>query len=107
MIEAPRNRSSTVADESISSGHKASKGRGAIKQGFGQVGKALKHYPLPLGALALLFVGLLLWLVGWTDLVNLTLLVIVLLGGVPLLLITFLLSLLHLRSSKQLCETPV
>jgi len=46
---------------------------------------ALKSYPLPLGALALLLVSLALWLAGYANLANWTLLLIILLGGIPLL----------------------
>jgi heavy metal translocating P-type ATPase len=46
---------------------------------------AIRSYPLPLGALALLLVSLLLWLSGHRDIADWTLLAIALLGGVPLL----------------------
>src|SRR6266516_3446111 len=46
---------------------------------------ALKSYPLPLGALVLLLGSLALWLAGYANLANWVLLVIVLLGGIPLL----------------------
>ncbi len=45
----------------------------------------MKRYPLPVGALVLLFVSLLLWLFGRTDLAQWVLFAIVLLGGIPLL----------------------
>jgi len=45
----------------------------------------VKRYPLPLGAFALLVVSLVLWLAGWGDIANWTLLAVVLLGGIPLL----------------------
>lgn len=50
-----------------------------------RIWRALRHYPIPLGALALLLVSLVLWLVGRTDLANWALMVIVLMGGIPLL----------------------
>ncbi len=43
------------------------------------------QYPLPLGALTLLLVALAFWLMRYTDLAKWTLLVIILLGGIPLL----------------------
>jgi cation transport ATPase len=46
---------------------------------------AMKSYPLPLGALTLLLVSLLLWLVGRPELAHWVLLIVVLLGGLPLL----------------------
>ncbi|HEX9131685.1 MAG TPA: hypothetical protein VF844_05285, partial [Ktedonobacteraceae bacterium] len=50
-----------------------------------RIWQALSHYPIPLGALALLLVSLVLWLVGRAELANWTLMVIVLMGGIPLL----------------------
>jgi cation transport ATPase len=50
-----------------------------------RIWQALRRYPIPLGALALLLVSLVLWLVGRADLANGTLMVIVLMGGIPLL----------------------
>jgi len=47
--------------------------------------QAVRNYPVPLGAVVLLLVSLVLWLVGRTDLANWALLVIVLMGGIPLL----------------------
>ena len=52
---------------------------------FLRVWHVLKRYPLPSGALALLFVSLVLWLLGRTDLANWVLFTIVLVGGLPLL----------------------
>jgi heavy metal translocating P-type ATPase len=45
----------------------------------------VKHYPLPCGAVTLMIVSLVLWLAGYDTLANWTLLVVVLLGGIPLL----------------------
>jgi heavy metal translocating P-type ATPase len=50
-----------------------------------RIRQAIKNYPIPLAALVLLLVSLVLWLVGRADLANWTLLVIVLMGGIPLL----------------------
>ncbi len=47
--------------------------------------QTFKRYPIPLGALALLLVSLVLWLAGRHVFANWTLLLIVLLGGLPLL----------------------
>src|SRR6266516_558954 len=52
---------------------------------FLRVWHLLKRYPLPSGALALLLVSRVLWLLGRTDLANWVLFTIVLLGGLPLL----------------------
>ena len=45
----------------------------------------MKRYPLPCGAVTLMIVSLVLWLVGYDTLANWTLLAVVLLGGIPLL----------------------
>jgi len=47
--------------------------------------QAVKHYPLPSGAVALMTVSLVFWLAGYGTFANWTLLVVVLLGGIPLL----------------------
>ncbi len=50
-----------------------------------RIWQAIKNYPIPLGALLLLLVSLVFWLTGYADLANWTLLVIVIMGGIPLL----------------------
>ena len=50
-----------------------------------RIWQALRNYPIPFGSLALLLVSLVLWLVGRAELANWTLMVIVLMGGIPLL----------------------
>lgn len=50
-----------------------------------RIWQAFRNYPIPIGALALLLVSLVLWLVGRTEFANWTLMVIVLMGGIPLL----------------------
>src|SRR5450759_5539115 len=45
----------------------------------------VRRYPLPLGAVALMAASLVLWLAGQSALANWALLVVVLLGGIPLL----------------------
>ncbi len=49
-----------------------------------QIWRALRSYPLPLVALALLFASLMLWLVGRADLASWVLLSIIVIGAVPL-----------------------
>lgn len=55
-----------------------------LKKLPGQFWRALRRYPLPLVALALLLVSLGLWLAGRADLAHWTLLAIIVMGGVPL-----------------------
>ena len=50
-----------------------------------RIWRAIKSYPIPLGSLVLLLVGLVFWLAGYANLANWTLLVIVIMGGIPLL----------------------
>ena len=50
-----------------------------------RIWRAIKSYPVPLGSLVLLLVGLVFWLAGYANLANWTLLVIVIMGGIPLL----------------------
>ena len=50
-----------------------------------RIWQALRNYPIPISALTLLLVSLVLWLVGRTEFANWTLMVIVLMGGIPLL----------------------
>jgi heavy metal translocating P-type ATPase len=54
-----------------------------------RIWQALRNYPIPFGSLALLLVSLVLWLVGRAEFANWTLMVIVLMGGIPLLWDTF------------------
>ena len=54
-----------------------------------QIWQALRGYPIPLASLVLLLVSLVLWLVGLPEFANWTLLVIVVMGGIPLLWDTF------------------
>lgn len=51
----------------------------------GRMWQVVKHDPLPCVAVALMTVSLVLWLVGYAPVANWTLLVVVLLGGIPLL----------------------
>ncbi len=47
--------------------------------------RAVKHNPIPSGAVALMIASLVIWLAGYGTLANWTLLAVVLLGGIPLL----------------------
>src|SRR5260370_5950363 len=54
-----------------------------------RIWQALRNYAIPFGSLAVLLVSLVLWLVGRAEFANWTLMVIVLMGGIPLLWDTF------------------
>src|SRR6266849_4701037 len=51
----------------------------------GRLWRTLQHYPIPFGSVVLLVASLVFWLAGHGDIANWTLLVVVLLGGIPLL----------------------
>src|SRR6266566_6246574 len=55
----------------------------------GRLWRALQRYPIPFGSVALLVASLVSWLAGRGDIANWILLVVVLLGGIPLLWETF------------------
>ncbi|HYA99635.1 MAG TPA: heavy metal translocating P-type ATPase [Ktedonobacteraceae bacterium] len=57
----------------------------ATQSWLNRIWQAMKRYPIPLGALVLLLASLVFWLTGNTKLANWTLLVIVIMGGIPLL----------------------
>jgi cation transport ATPase len=51
----------------------------------GRLWETIKHYPIPFGSAVLLTISFGLWLTGRNNLANWTLLIVVLLGGIPLL----------------------
>lgn len=51
----------------------------------GKAWQMVKRYPIPCGAIVLMTVSLVLWLTGYSSFANWTLLLVVLLGGIPLL----------------------
>ena len=86
MIDSGPTNTSTIHDVSAA-GHAVEQASiiGAQPSWPRRIWQALRHYPIPLGALALLLVSLVLWLVGRAELANWALMVIVLMGGIPLL----------------------
>lgn len=50
-----------------------------------KIWQAIKNYPIPIGSLVLLLVSLVFWLAGNSTLASWTLLVIIIMGGIPLL----------------------
>jgi heavy metal translocating P-type ATPase len=55
----------------------------------GRLWRTLQRYPIPFGSVVLLVASLVFWLAGRGDIASWTLLVVVLLGGIPLLWETF------------------
>ena len=87
MIDTHRDHKLTAADTSLSNNIEEQEGaRVAPLKSWSQLlWHSMKSYPLPLGALTLLLVSLLLWLVGYPELAHWALLIVVLMGGLPLL----------------------
>ena len=52
---------------------------------MGSLVALLRRFPLPFGVIALLLVSLVSWLAGWHEVSQWSLIVVILLGGVPLL----------------------
>jgi cation transport ATPase len=86
MIDTNRDNTFTPLDHtSMASTIEQEKTAAVQSSWLRRIWLALKSYPLPLGALVLLLVSLALWLAGYANLANWVLLVIILLGGIPLL----------------------
>ena len=87
MIDTHRDHKLTAPDTSFSNKIEEQEVAGATSLSFWsqRLWRSMKSYPLPLGALTLLLVSLLLWLAGRPELAQWLLLMVVLLGGLPLL----------------------
>jgi heavy metal translocating P-type ATPase len=87
MIDIHRDHKLTTPDTSLSNKIEEQEvARVAPLSSWSQLlWHSMKSYPLPLGALTLLLVSLLLWLVGYPELAHWVLLMVVLMGGLPLL----------------------
>jgi heavy metal translocating P-type ATPase len=83
--DPPKTLPDTLANESLTEpapariGHRSRPG-----VWLAELWRALRSYPLPLVALALLFASLVLWLVGRADLASWVLLTIIVIGALPL-----------------------
>jgi heavy metal translocating P-type ATPase len=81
----PKTLPEVPADTSINEYASASATqRPALGAWLVQLWRALRRYPLPLVALALLLASMVLWLMGRADLASWTLLTIIVIGAVPL-----------------------
>src|SRR5579863_3995391 len=72
---------SAEMEKTTTSAPPAEPGRGRT----GRLWRAVKRYPIPLGAVALMAASLVFWLAGYEVLASWALLAVVLLGGIPLL----------------------
>jgi heavy metal translocating P-type ATPase len=85
MIETPDRRSST-APSPLPEMNVTQRGtRATVTQVVTRLGSLARQYPLPLGVIALLLLSLVAWLAEWHDLSRWSLIVVILLGGIPLL----------------------
>ena len=86
MINSSPVKKSTTQDDNVTEST-ADQARTIVTQPSWprRIWQALRNYPIPFGSLTLLLVSLVLWLVGRAELANWTLMVIVLMGGIPLL----------------------
>jgi cation transport ATPase len=86
MININLNKKPTT-QESNATDHTVEQARTVVTRSFWprRIWQALRNYPIPVGALTLLLVSLVLWLVGHAEFANSTLMAIVLIGGIPLL----------------------
>ena len=57
-----------------------------VSQRLMRFARLVRRYPLPFSVIGLLLVSLIAWLAGWHDVSQWSLIVIILLGGVPLAL---------------------
>jgi heavy metal translocating P-type ATPase len=86
MIDARHKRTDGILDESVTySSQEQKEAQVSSKPRIRRLWNFMKSYPIPLSSLALLLVCLIFWLIGRLDLAHWVLLVIVLLGGIPLL----------------------
>ena len=81
----PSNKSTTQMENFIKNSEEQTEIAVAPQSWLRRIGQAIKNYPVPLGSLALLLVSLVFWLTGNPTLANWILLVIVIMGGIPLL----------------------
>src|SRR5712692_5109394 len=92
MLDIHNELKTNAPDSSPESASEATKSASPaeIRQSLpGRLWRTLQHYPIPFGSVVLLVASLIFWLTGHGDIANWTLLLVVLLGGIPLLWETF------------------
>src|SRR6266852_1114202 len=88
MLDIHNELKTNAPDSSPESASEATKSASPaeIRQSLpGRLWRTLQHYPIPFGSVVLLVASLIFWLTGHGDIANWTLLLVVLLGGIPLL----------------------
>jgi heavy metal translocating P-type ATPase len=92
MLDIHNELKTNVPDSSpVSAGVSTKSASPAESRQFlpGRLWRTLQRYPIPFGSVALLVASLVFWLAGRGDIANWILLVVVLLGGIPLVWETF------------------
>ena len=86
MIQTPQqdNRASFLPPEARPAQNDEVRGRGS-RQRIARIAALVRRYPLPFGVIALLLLSLAGWLAGWDGVAQWSLIVVILLGGIPLL----------------------
>jgi heavy metal translocating P-type ATPase len=86
MIEAPGKHNSAAASSFSEQATAADNvTRATTSEVVTSLGNLAHRYPLPLAVIALLLVSLVAWLAGWHAVAQWSLIVVILLGGIPLL----------------------
>jgi cation transport ATPase len=81
----PSNKSTTQMENVVENAKEQPEIAVTSQSWLRRIGQAIKNYPVPLGSLVLILVSLVFWLTGNPTLANWILLVIVIIGGIPLL----------------------
>ena len=81
----PSNKSTTQMENIVENSEEQSEIAIAPQSRLRRIVQAIKNYPVPLGSLVLLLMSLVFWLAGNLAFANWILLVIVIMGGIPLL----------------------
>lgn len=86
MIQAPREdeRERTASSASLPAQDNDTKGARLIAE-VGTIARLIRRYPLPIGVIGLLLVSLIAWVTGSHIAAQWSLIVVILLGGIPLL----------------------
>jgi heavy metal translocating P-type ATPase len=86
MIQAPREdeRERTASSASLPAQDNHTKGARLIAE-VGNIARLIRRYPLPIGVIGLLLVSLIAWVTGSHTAAQWSLIVVILLGGIPLL----------------------
>ncbi len=85
MIQAPEDNNQIAPVSPATPTESADADNVDVSQRLVRFARLVRHYPLPFSVIGLLLVSLIAWLAGWHDVSQWSLIVIILLGGIPLL----------------------